>query len=102
MIFAVIALIVYFLGAISVKTFYKLKYDPYFSYDSYMVGFIWPLYLLYKLAGLPFIYGSSFVEKKFLSFQQSKKVRVVIPSSDREIQEAEEEIEEMLAKRNSL
>lgn len=98
----------YFLMAILVKSYYKLhRYkDPLeiMKEEPYLIGLGWPIYLVYRLVAWPYVSGSRFVESKLESLKDSKKeVQVRVSTQvDREIAEAEQEIEEMLTKRNSL
>lgn len=103
----IFSLIGYFLIAILVKSYYKLHRfkDPsdIMPEEPYFVGVGWPIYLIYRLVAWPLIAGSRFVEKQMTKAEKKEpKVRVSIPVRDRDLEEAEEEVESMLSKERSL
>lgn len=108
MLAAILSIVGYFAIAVLVKSYYKLYRfkDPMdiSPEEPYLIGLGWPVYFIYRLIAWPFVSFSRFVEKKLESSKEAKEeVKVRVSSrTEREIAEAEQEIEEMLAKRNSL
>lgn len=100
--------VIYFILAVVVKSYYKLyRYnDPLeiMKEEPYLIGLGWPIYLVYRLVAWPFVWGSHLIENKLKSLKNSKKeikVRISDTSVDQELlDDAEQEVEEMLSKRN--
>ena len=106
MLTAFLSLIGYFVIAILVKSYYKLHRweDRLMPEEPYFIGLGWPIYLIYRLVAWPLITGSRFVEKQMTRAEKEEapKVRVSEPVRDRDLEEAEEEVESMLSKERSL
>lgn len=102
--------ICYLVLAMATKAYFKLyRWDHLLGGDPYVIGLFWPIYWLYRLIAWPVIIGSEFFESKMQifeskmeSFVEARKakqdqIKARVPAYDREMYEAEQEIEEMLA-----
>lgn len=99
----VVSTILYTIIAVITSCYYKVYRAewPYGDMDDLvLIGLFWPFYVAYCLARWPLSKLFSFMENKMRTFKEKpKKIEKVRVQVDHEQEEAEHEIEEMLASR---
>jgi hypothetical protein len=94
-----LSIITYAIMAMVVKTYFKLyRCLSYMPEDSYIIGAFWPIYAIYRLLAWPLGSGSRYIENHMVKMREAKeKAKVRVINHDRDLEEAEQEVESLLA-----
>lgn len=115
--FFLLFVLFYLLVGMVVKAYFKLfRWDRVMDYEPLLIGIFWPIYITWRTISWSFNIPYSFIERKMSEakrVQDHKEYERILAQVqqekthekeqiERELQEAEEEVEEVLSQRNHL